>query len=104
MATGGAAGCRVENAARLFASSALGKLRVFQYYFGIGHYRATTSPYPLDALAERIIVAEGEAHGGRRLPVLTRIRDAARAEVRKAPKHDATAAVEEGETVRAGEL
>ncbi len=41
----------VEHVGRLFASPALGGLRVLQYYFGVGRYRATEPEYPLSALA-----------------------------------------------------
>jgi uncharacterized protein (TIGR02996 family) len=40
-----------DQVARLFASPALGGLRVLQYYFGVGRYRSRTVEYPLSALA-----------------------------------------------------
>jgi uncharacterized protein (TIGR02996 family) len=47
--------------AALFASPLLGGLRVFQYYYGVGGYRArdrATGPYPLSVLAKNKALAK----------------------------------------------
>jgi uncharacterized protein (TIGR02996 family) len=50
----------LRDSAALFASPLLSGLRVFQYYYGVGGYRArdrATGPYPLSVLAENKTLA-----------------------------------------------
>lgn len=50
----------VQNVRTLFASPALGNLRVFQYYYGTNYsdYRSQADPYPLAALARNKALAK----------------------------------------------
>lgn len=58
----------IGNAKPLFASPALGGLRVLQYYFGTGRYSSMAQAYPLSALAGNAALASLRAlrlHPGR---------------------------------------